>query len=152
MVLPEAGHVASISGDSILLLWDYSHSTVLRRFSHTEEYSCLSYRWARSQHIMLMLVEACTCGTLLSYTWHTFRSVQVRKGGSRLSLHFWRVLCHRVYPKGKGNDWLYSKLPQNQLRMHKSTYPSLVGNYYQLYPVKQGLVHEGLCTTSIPIA
>lgn len=45
-MLPEAGHVASISGDGKLLLWDYSQGTVLRRFSHAEEFSCVNYRWA----------------------------------------------------------------------------------------------------------
>ena len=44
VVLPDAGHVASASSDGRLLLWDYSQGTVLRKFQHAEEFTCLACR------------------------------------------------------------------------------------------------------------
>ena len=45
VVLPDAGHVASASCDGRLLLWDYSAGTILRRFRHAEELTCLACRY-----------------------------------------------------------------------------------------------------------
>ena len=44
VVLPDAGHVASASSDGRLLLWEYSQATVLRKFQHAEEFTCLACR------------------------------------------------------------------------------------------------------------
>ena len=44
-VLPHSGNIVSCDYDGNLLIWDYATGSVVRKFKHSEQLSCLELRY-----------------------------------------------------------------------------------------------------------